>query len=49
MEPLRIEHRGEIEIGACVSSSLAQVFRMEDHHEGARAFLEKRLPQVTGR
>ncbi len=37
------------ELGAWVSSSLAELFRTEDHREGVRAFLDKRPAQFNGR
>jgi enoyl-CoA hydratase len=37
------------ELGAWVSSSLAELFRTEDHKEGVAAFLEKRAADFTGR
>src|SRR5581483_6004921 len=37
------------ELGAWVSASLAELFSTDDHREGVKAFLEKRLPRYTGR
>jgi len=37
------------ELGAWVSSSLAELFASEDHKEGVRAFLEKRPARFEGR
>ena len=37
------------DLGAWVSSSLAELFRTADHAEGVRAFLEKRPAVYTGR
>ena len=37
------------ELGAWVSSSLAELFRTEDHKEGVKSFLEKRPPNYVGR
>jgi len=37
------------QLGAWVSASLADLFRTEDHREGARSFLEKRPPRFVGR
>src|SRR3954471_22208635 len=36
-------------LGRWVSSSLAELFRTDDHKEGVAAFLEKREPHYTGR
>jgi enoyl-CoA hydratase len=36
-------------LGRWVSSSLAELFRTDDHKEGVAAFLEKREPNYTGR
>ena len=36
------------ELGAWVSSSLAELFRTEDHKEGVAAFLERRPPTFRG-
>ena len=36
------------ELGRWVSSSLAELFRTNDHQEGVAAFLEKREPRYTG-
>jgi enoyl-CoA hydratase/carnithine racemase len=36
-------------LGEWVSSSLAELFRTEDHREGVRAFLEKRPARYVGR
>ena len=37
------------ELGRWVSSTLAELFRTDDHREGVRSFLEKRPPNFTGR
>ena len=37
------------ELGKWVTSSLAELFRTEDHKEGVAAFLEKREPNYVGR
>jgi len=36
-------------LGSWVSSSLAELFRTDDHKEGVAAFLEKREPRYTGK
>jgi enoyl-CoA hydratase len=37
------------ELGRWVSSSLAELFRTEDHKEGVMSFIEKREPRYVGR
>jgi len=37
------------DLGAWVSSNLAELFQTEDHREGVKSFLEKRAPQFQGR
>ncbi|MDE0802250.1 MAG: enoyl-CoA hydratase-related protein [Acidimicrobiales bacterium] len=37
------------ELGSWVSSTLAELFRTDDHREGVQSFLEKRPPEFTGR
>lgn len=36
------------ELGAWVSSTLAELFQTDDHNEGVRSFLEKRPPEFRG-
>jgi enoyl-CoA hydratase/carnithine racemase len=36
------------DLGVWVSQTLGELFRTDDHREGARAFLEKRAPQFRG-
>jgi enoyl-CoA hydratase len=36
-------------LGTWVATSLSELFRTEDHKEGVRAFLEKRIPNYVGR